>query len=364
MVGTEAGLKTNHRLNNDYSDQVAGAHTLTEHGSPAFTTNVPFSDPTARQDLDQSLDTTGQTYALTTGVNESVTHRQTFIPAKDPQKSVQVNIGAKGSGNWTLVVHDGLNRALATATATNAQLTAGDYEFVFATAWRPILGASYHFHVYSTVADGTVVSTGSNDMETADFHTYYQFLVEDVDFHPTKQMLNFIAFGNERYLATYDASSYNPHRLTFPAGWRVRSLGYWLEYLAIGVWKGTSMTQYDEGRIFFWDGFSTTYNFSVPIPQGGINALFGSGGELHIFAGYQGDHLLYTGGSKATKVERLPKITNDKTTEVYPGAVLRVRAIALILNAECIPTGQLTPMMCNRLRTIIPLARVHVPVRA
>lgn len=335
LAGTEAGLKTYHRFNGDYTDTTAGAHTLTAVNTPVFTADVPFADPTTRRDLDQSLDTSGQLYTLTTGLNEGATHRQTFVPAKDPQKSLQVNIDTIGTGNWTLVVHDGLNRTIATATAANGVLNTGDYEFIFTTPWRPILGASYHFHLYSSVADGKVVTTNVGDLETADYHTYYQFLVTDTQFHPAIRHLNMVVIGNERYAAVWDAQSYDPHRLTFPAGYRVRALGYWLEYVAIGVQRGTNITDSDEGRIFFWDGYSKTYNFSIPVPQGGINAMFGTNGELNIFAGYQGDHLVYTGGVKAKKVKRMPKITRDKTIEILPGAVTMWQALLRYGAAGC-----------------------------
>lgn len=317
------GLVAYYKFNNNADDATANANNLTATGSPVYATDVPFSSPTTRLDLDQQLNTSGNTYALTTAISETAANRQTFVPDKDPQKSVEVNISDTGDdSDWTLTVHDVLNRTVASKTVTHANLRTGDFEFIFDTPWRPIRGASYHFHLVATTTTGTplVVSTSSNDLETADFHTYYQFLVED-NYHPIEQIVNKLAFGNERYVATYDGAEYIPHRLVLPSGWRVRCLTTWQGYLAIGCWKGDSVSDYDKGIIFFWDGFSTTYNDFIEVPEGAINAMFGSQGTLFIVAGYQGDMLQYTGGAKANKIKRVPKITKGTYIETLPKAM-------------------------------------------
>jgi hypothetical protein len=322
-----AGLAAYYQFDNAVTDGTSNANDLTASGSPVFTTEVPFSAATTRVDLDQSLDTSGDTYTLATSIAETAAHRQTFVPAKDPQKSIQVLIAAKGTGNWTLTVHDSLNRTIASKTVANASLNTGDFEFTFDSVWRPIIGGSYHFHLTSTVADGTVTTTTNNDLETVDFHTYYQFLVEDTAFHPIETMINLLCFGNERYLATWNGGTYNPHRLTLPAGYKIRCLAKWRDFLAIGCTRGSNIYSYDQGVIFFWDGISTTYNDWIEVPEGAINAMLGSQGTLYIFAGYQGDLLAYTGGPKAFKKKRLPKITIDKYVEIMPGAMTMWQAM-------------------------------------
>lgn len=315
------------QFDNGVTDSSGNALTLTAVNTPTYSTDVPFSAPTSRLDLDQSLDTSGNTFTLATTIAETSSDYQEFVPAKDPQKSIQVLIAAVGTGDWTITVHDSLNRTVATKTVANGSLNTGDFEFVFDEAWRPVIGATYHFHLTSTVADGTVTTTTASNLNTADFHTYYQFLVTDTAWHPIKHFLNMLAIGNERYLATWDASTYTPHRLTLPAGYRVRSLGFWNEYLAIGTMQGTNIYDHEIGRVFFWDGVSTTYNFYIDVPEGAVNALFGSSGVLHIIAGYQGDHLEYHGGSKAVKVKRVPRLDGDEYMEVYPGALTMYRTL-------------------------------------
>lgn len=325
IADNSTGLVAWYKLNGDATDsQTAGNNDLTESGTPTYSSSVPYSAATTRRDLDQSLDTSGNTYTTPTSISETATNRQTFVPNKDPQKSVEVLVAAIGTGNWTLTVHDSLNRTVASATVTNANMHTGDYEFVFSSVWRPIRGASYHFHITSTVNDGTVTTTTVSDLETVDFHTYYQFLVDDADYHPIEQILNFIGIGNERYLATYDsAGTYTPHRLVFPSGWKVRCITPFRGFWAIGCWKGSDITQTDEGRIFFWDGISDTYFDSIPVPEGAVNAMYAYKGKLYIWAGYHGERFVYEGGDSTNDnlKQQVPLIADDEYIEILPKAV-------------------------------------------
>lgn len=306
-IGQVAGLQAYYQVDSALTDSSANTNTLTLVNTPAYdTSDVPFPSPTTRQDLDQSNDDSGQTYTLTTAIDEGATHRQTFVPEYDPQKSIEVLIAAIGTGDWTITVHDPTNKVVATKTVVNADLHTGDFEFIFTDEWRPVLGVSYHFHLTSTVADGTVTTGTASDLEDVDFHSYYQFLVDD-DHHPIEQIVNQLAIGNERYLATWDAITYDPHAITLPSGFHIRCLGIWREYLVMGVVLGESISDYDYGYLFFWNGITETYNFYVPVPEGGVNAIM-SGDPLYFVAGDDGNIMKYEGG-KPTKVKRLPKIT-------------------------------------------------------
>ena len=317
---TATYLQAYYKFNAAATDSTANANDLTLSGTPVYSTDVPFPAPTTRADIDQSATTASQTYALTTAINEGATHRKTFTPEKDPNKSASVLVAVKGSGDWTLTIHDQYNNTITSKTIVAADMTTGYVEFVFSSVWRPLINASYHIHLTSTVADGTVTTSGAADLETVSYRTYFQFLVED-DWHPIAKFLQMLVIGNERYVATYEATLYEPNLITLRSGDRVRCFGLWNEYLAIGTTRGTNIYDQDAGRVYFWDGTADTYNFFIDVPEGGVNALFGSKGKLYIFAGYQGDILEYSSGSVATKIDRVPKITNDKYIEVYPGGV-------------------------------------------
>jgi hypothetical protein len=324
LAGSEGNLAAYWQLNNAATDMTTGANTLTLVNTPVYSTTVPFAMSTTRRDLDQYDASTGQTYAVPTAISEAVGARQSFVPAKDPQKSIQVNISAKGTNcDWTLTVHDTLNRTVASKTITNAELSTGLTTFEFTTPWTPILGVTYHFHLTVTNTTGTpaVVSGTTNDLETGQFNSYYQFLVTDAQFHPIQNVLNFIVIGNGRYIAKWDGATYEPHRLTLPAGWKVRCITPFREYVAIGCWRGSDVSDYDEGMIFFWDGISETYNYFINVPEGAINAMLGGQGTLTIIAGYEGSVLKYTGGDKAISIKNLPKLGTGSQLEVYPGAL-------------------------------------------
>lgn len=322
LIGTENGLVAYYKCDDNVEDQqTAGNNDLTANNTPTYSTDVPFSGVSTRGDEDIFIDTSGQTYTLGTSLSEGATHRQTFTPTKDPVKSIAFNIDTKGTGDWTVVVHDSLNREQASITVANADLLTGVYEFIFSESFRPVLNAEYHVHVYSTVADGEIVTGTINDMETAYLKTYYQILVDD-EYHPMEQFLNYLVIGNERYVAVLEAGSiYKPHRLILPSGYRVRKFAFWGEYIAIGTWRGTDITDTDQGRIFFWDGTSDTYVEPLNVPQGAINAMFGTQSRLTIAAGYKGQILDYTGGSEANQIFSIPERAKTDYLEIAPNAI-------------------------------------------
>lgn len=330
ILTTTAYLQAYYRFNNAATDGTANANDLTLSGSPTYVTDTPFFGATTRLDIDQSATTAGNTYTLATSIVESATTKKTFVPAKDPQKSIAVLVAAKGTGDWTITVHDAFDNTVATKTVTNANMNTGYYEFVFSSTWRPLLNQNYHFHLTSTVADGTVTTTTASDLATVSYRTYFQFLVTDTSFHPITTHLQFLVFGNERYLATYEATLFEPNAITFPAGIKTRCFGFWNEYLAIGIWKGSTIKEYDMGRMYFWDGTAPTYNYFTDVPEGAVNAMKGTRGKLYFIAGYRGKLMVYEGAAQARKIKNLINTDNDNTIEIFPGAMTMWRTLLRI----------------------------------
>lgn len=346
---TAAGLQAYYKLNASTTDATGHGNTLTLRNSPTYSTNVPFSSPTTRLDIDQSATTTGDTYAVPVAISEASTDRKTFTPAKDPQKSAAVLVAAKGTGNWTITVHDSNNNVIATSTITNANMTTGYVEFFWTAPWSPLTNftSAYHFHITSTVADGTVTTTTHDDLETVSFRTYFQFLITDNEWHPMTRMLQFWVVGNGQYIGKYEATLYDPNLISLGAGWRIRCFGKWGEYLVAGVFKGANIYDLDQGKLFFWDGIAPTFNYSVEIPEGGINALLGVRNKLYIWAGYQNQLLEYTGGLIATKIKDLPLMESTSYSSVYPQGVTMWRsllryAVSGLSNSTAIQRGVYT----------------------
>jgi len=271
--------------------------------------------------LDQSLDTSGNTYTLATSINEGATHRQTFVPTKDPISKIEVLVAAKGTGDWTLTVHDEKNILIGSATVTNASLTnSTDNTFTFTTPLNILIQDSYHFHITSTVADGTVTTTTASDFETVDYHEYISILVPDTKWHPMIEMDGDIIIGNGRYLARLsDQAVYEPNAIVLPAGFKVRTLTKIDEFIVVGVWRGTNIDGTEAGRLYFWDSVETTYNFFVETTAGLPNFVHNSKNRL--LSGLGSSGVTYLGYSPFQQLAPIPKLARGKKIEIYPGAV-------------------------------------------
>jgi hypothetical protein len=369
-------------------------------GTPALTASAIATS------LDQKSYNGAATYALTTGVNEGYTHVFDFQPEAEPFYSVKLKVVAKGTGNWTVTLHDDANNVLGTSTVANASLTNGILnEFVF-TPVRMLVkpnARTYHFHITSTVADGTiqtktdskgaitvtiaspavftlsnhglsagdqvyltttgalptglsvstpyyvitqgltastfqvstvaggaVVNTSGSQSGThtlyADFafdHETYatRFISTRNGLHPAVQFLQYNCFGNGNYLSVWEpltttptSTEFNRHRLTFPSGYEVCGVAYSDEFMAIACEKRSTDddSDFQDGKIFFWDGMAGTYNFFIDVPEGAPYSPFYYKGILYYMA--RGERFAYAGGLP-TKIQRFPNVEQEYTSE-------------------------------------------------
>lgn len=356
LTGEDANLIAYYQFENDVTDsQTSGLNDLTAVNSPTYSTDVPFSGVTTRQDQDQSNtnDTYSDSYVLTTTISETIANKIEFVPNRDPQKSIVLSIDTLSTGIVTVTIHDALNRTVATSSAAVGELSLGFYEFIYTEPFRPVIGATYHMHITSTVADGAIdtkaATTGlSDDTEVfAYFTTHYQFLVED-EYHPHLPFAGLMSIGNERYIATLEPGDlYEPHALALPAGFRVRCATRWREYAVYGCWKGSSITSSEEGLLCFWDGVSGNFNFIVPVPEGGVNSMFIYQDTIVLVAGYQGTILAYQGGGSVQRINHIPGVARDKRIEVAPGGMCTWRTYLcmgfdLSTNSEAVYKGVYT----------------------
>jgi hypothetical protein len=273
------------------------------------------------------------TYTIPTAIDEA--QKQSFQPDIEPFYSIKVNVVAKGTGNVTLTLHDGLNNTLGTSTVTAANMTTGLVEFVFSTPVRGLVkpnARTYHFHLSSTVADTTIASSTANDLDSADYEVWASRLVDTINnYHPMAQFLQYTLIGNGNYLAVWEPlSDSNPpntefdrHRLTFPSGFEVCGIAVTDEFAVIACAKySTDGTKdFQEGKLFTWDGVAKTYNQIVDV-SGGEPAAIRSHENYPYFV--VGDTLCaWPGGKNIVKVR---KFANTDTmysdtienTRVYP----------------------------------------------
>jgi len=228
------------------------------------------------------------TYTLPISISETATNYFSFQPDIEPFYSIKVKVVAKGTGDWTLTLHDGLDTVLATKTIANASLTNGVLnEFIFASQVRAYVkpnARTYHVHLTSTVADGTVQVATVSDLSTADFELWADRLVDTTNgLHPIAQFLQYTLIGNGNYLAVWEPLSpdepsnneFQRHRLTFPDGFEVCGVAPTDEFSVIAIEKRSTdgTKDFQEGKLIIWDGTAQTYNQIIDVSGGSPESI-------------------------------------------------------------------------------------------
>lgn len=242
------------------------------------------------------------TYQPPTAIDEiNPINRRSFTSDIEPLYQIGVKVVAKGTGNLTLTLHDDANTNLGAVTILNANLVNGKVNyFTFSSAIRIQRGdngggsaLTYHYHVTSTVADGTVQTTTANSLADCDMELWANALVvTNNNLHPITQFSNKTLIGNGRYVASYEPLQNNPttadfsrHKLTLPPGFEVCGFGQKNLMICIGAEKRSTSGTFQEGMLFFWDGVSTTYNDFWPVPEGAPESLFSHKNVVSFIAG-------------------------------------------------------------------------------
>ncbi len=288
----------------------------------------------------------------TSPLNETNGNVRYFQSDIEPLNKIGIFIIAKGTGNWTLTLHDGLNNVLATSTITNANLSNNKmnyFEFTNATNGQVRIYVSpnartYHFHLTSTVADGTVSSTIKNDLSTCDLEVWADRMVQTNNgLHPMGRFLQYEIIGNGNYLSVWEPLSPIPtnaewqrHRLTFPQEYEVCGLAFTNEFTVVAAEKTTSQASSvpQEGQLFFWDGTSATYNYNVPILEGSPQGLHTYKNTAYYYAG--GDWYAITSPlTQPVKLRQMPGSSTEffgsnTPITVYPYAATVRRGVHLM----------------------------------
>lgn len=260
-----------------------------------------------------------------------------FNPDIEPFYSINPYIVNKGTGNWTLTLHDSLNNVLATVTVTNANLTNTSYnEFKFSSQIRALVNAtqtgqsaSYHFHLTSTINDGTVGSITAGDMTSADFLLFAYALVQPNNgLHPTAFFTGngvpFLCIGNANYLTTYnfgnDANPSNSqlvrHQLFFQPGEEVCGVDTNNQYCVIATERRTKVAgrNFQKGCLYFWDSTVNAPNFKIDIPMGAPYSLHTENSVTYFTCA--GSMYAWSGGQTVIKVRKLSYENTDYLNSV------------------------------------------------
>jgi len=238
----------------------------------------------------------GSTYILLTSISEDPAHRQTYYPLMRPEESVALNINAKGTGNWTLTIHDASNNLIASKTITNANLPASGWCFFVPSAvWYPTLGNLYHIHVTTTVANATLIA----NVDTGGNMKIYG--TSDSSWHPMIIQNQILYIGDRHYVHQVEtaedsngvevATFYN-NVLDIEEPLRVKCLGRIGTDLLIGTYvsDNVNMTQ-----IFRWNTWSVSFSVADTIPETGINCFIPTDNYVLVNAGISGNLYVYDG---------------------------------------------------------------------
>lgn len=312
-IGTNGTFGLDYRRDTD-DIYIAGTKTVTRYESistapallPSYygasystynnTTQAGFNVNTYQQGSSQK-------YSIPTILKEDATDLRYFQSDIEPLNKISIWVVAKGTGDWTLTLHDGTNKVLATATVTNANLKNGQFnDFVFRSATNGQVriyiapnARTYHIHVTSTVADGTLASSTANDLSTSDLEIWADRLVQTNNgMHPIDRFLQYEVIGNGNYLSIWEPITDPPtndewqrHKLVFPMEYEACGVDHTNEYVvvALGKTSTTNSLTPQEGLIAFWDGSSSTYNYYLEISEGTPYGLHTYENVIYYFAG-------------------------------------------------------------------------------
>lgn len=319
LTSTAAGMSYNLSTDTIFIPGLNNVHTIT-NADGRFGGSFTVNEEAIGRVADQSATSSANTYTTTGSITETTTHMLSFTPTVEPMVAIKIWVTTKGSGDLVVTLHDSANNILATKTVANASLSNGALnEFTFASPVRTLVkttnAASYHVHITHPSGTASTIGCGTaSDFSTARYTTYANRLVSPTNgFHPCINFLNYLLILNERYVAAWEVVKVSSptvleflqHRLIFPTGYEGTSVAQYQEYVAIGAEKrSTSATnEYQDGKIFLWDGVSTTYNQVIDVPEGSPYGLFSSKNVLYYFAG--GGWWAWAGGNPV-KIKQMP----------------------------------------------------------
>ena len=137
---------------------------------------------------------------------------------------------------------------------------------------------------------------------------------------PSIEFQGNLYWGNGRYLAEWDGSIFTYNKLTLPVGWQIRALSKIGDQLVMGGWKGSTVTDYEKGFLWFWQGTETSVDSFQDVNEGAVNAMFVLDNNLYYIAGSQGNIYVYTGNTvRLKKLSTL--LMGDDYIEIFPGAM-------------------------------------------
>lgn|SRR3990167_4493350 len=166
------------------------------------------------------------------------------------------------------------------------------------------------------------VTSPTSGVGVPTFNDSFKTGFTDSDWHPMAKFFGKLTIGNDRYLATYDGTTWNLTALTLPSNYVVKCLAVMDDLIAIG----TAPQLGDDARIFFWDGTSATYNLELSVKASSIDAMMVWSNILWVIAGDAGN-LHYYNGATLKEVAKIADVDVESgaSVTVIPGGIAQYR---------------------------------------
>lgn len=274
--------------------------------------------------LDYRVTNTGtNAYTIPSALTEA--DKLTWQPEIEPLIRMGFYVITKGTGDMVITVHDAANTVIATATLTNANITAGQMNyFTFSSQIRMQAKPNpqtYHVHVHvpSGTASTLRVATAAT-FSTADVETYADCLISGV-YHPCGEFLQFVIIGNGNYVAVWEPitdaplkTEFDPHRLKLPSEYNVIGFTELGEDYVFSAYRSVSSdygsdfgANSTEGLLAIWDGASKGFRKLVKIEGGAMESIFTYQGLVY---GYINGVLHVTAGDIPVPLMPMPGVDN------------------------------------------------------
>lgn len=137
-------------------------------------------------------------------------------------------------------------------------------------------------------------------------------------FAPLQVLNDRLVVGHGNYVGIWDGAVWDADQLILAAEVNVRALTLADNYVIIGAWRGTAVTDSEDGYVYSYDGLSDTFNEIFPT-NGGVNAFQFYRNKLFSIHGRQG--FMYADSAPFNKIHQIPGATRQQFVEVYPGAM-------------------------------------------
>lgn len=280
----------------------------------------------AELNLDQAeIGGTGATYAVPTSISESAVNTLPVYPSGVYIEGFSIFVGAKGTGNWTVTLHDSANNVIASKTIANASIpSSGKCIFTFDSIATVQKLGDYHIHVTVSTGTSTLVCATADDLRTAQTRVY---TLSDNEYHPMFEInLKFFVGDRNRVHQIDDDDTFTQNALDIPEPHRVKSLGKIGTDLLVGSIVNATIAK---SRVYRWNTYSVSFTNDDEIEEVGINAFIPGDNVVYVQAGLAGSIYIYN-GETLDLYKRIPgDYSPTAYATVYPNAVANLKGISL-----------------------------------